>query len=33
MSQTMSAAYTDLAYMGGTKAVATAPIIGDPLEP
>jgi ribonuclease Z len=33
MSQTMSSAYTDLAYLGGTKAVATTPIIGQPSEP
>lgn len=29
----ISAAYTDLAYLGGTRAVATTPIIGQPVEP
>ena len=33
MAQAMSTAYTDLAYLGGTKAVATTPIIGQPTEP
>jgi ribonuclease Z len=33
MSELSSAAYTDLAYLGGTKAVATTPIIGNPVEP
>src|SRR5690606_31455274 len=33
MAETMSTAYTDLAYLGGTKAVATTPIIGNPSEP
>jgi ribonuclease Z len=33
MAQVLSNAYTDLAYMGGTKAVATTPIIGQPSEP
>nr|MCU0265765.1 MBL fold metallo-hydrolase [Actinomycetes bacterium] len=33
MAQVLSNAYTDLAFMGGTKAVATTPIIGHPVEP
>ena len=33
MTLAMSTAYTDLAYMGGTKAVATNPLIGHPAEP
>jgi len=33
MTQAMSSAYTDLAYLGGTKAVATTPIVGHPVEP
>jgi ribonuclease Z len=33
MTQTMSTPYTDLAYLGGTKAIATSPIIGHPAEP
>ncbi len=30
MADTTSATYTDLAYLGGTKAVATTPIVGQP---
>lgn len=33
MSEVMSATYTDLAFLGGTKAIATTPIIGQPAEP
>ena len=33
MSEITSAAYTDLAYMGGTRAIATTPIIGQPGQP
>jgi ribonuclease Z len=28
----MSAAYTDLAYLGGTRAIATTPIVGQPTQ-
>jgi ribonuclease Z len=33
MTQAMSTPYTDLAYLGGTKAIATTPIVGNPSEP
>jgi ribonuclease Z len=33
MAEVTSTTYTDLAYMGGTRAVATTPIIGQPVEP
>ncbi|MCU0297758.1 MAG: MBL fold metallo-hydrolase, partial [Candidatus Nanopelagicales bacterium] len=33
MTGITSATYTDLAYLGGTKAVATTPIIGQPSQP
>ena len=33
MTAITSATYTDLAYLGGTKAIATTPVIGQPGEP
>ena len=33
MTGITSATYTDLAYLGGTKAIATTPIVGRPGEP
>ncbi len=33
MTDMTTATYTDLAYLGGTKAIATTPLIGSPAEP
>jgi hypothetical protein len=33
MSEAVASVLPDLAFMGGTRAMTTTPIIGDPVEP